>query len=212
MANAERTLPVPYLTQPTPYTCQSTVLKMMAMYLEQNVVFQSTTGGSRRIVDIYKDINEGTKRPVQEKNAHANMKWWLEQHFPSLKFQYIRTTREDKAIEGIVGFIDRGYPVLVSVSHARVKGHIILVTGYANYSPGVSDPNFELVVHDPYGEFDPVLFSKEYGEGRWNRGESRLSGDEVGPGRFNRLPLEGISRRRAGDAQSGTFVLLSVAP
>jgi Peptidase_C39 like family len=131
MGNTERTLPVPYLTQPTPYTCQSTVLKMMAMYLEQNVVFQSTSGGYRRIVDIYEDINTGTKRPVQHENAHANMKWWLEQHFPSLKFEYIRTTREDKAIEAIVGCIDRGYPVLVSVSHARVKGHIILVTGYA---------------------------------------------------------------------------------
>ena len=35
-------LPVPYFTQPTGITCQSTCLKMIATYLEQSVVRQST--------------------------------------------------------------------------------------------------------------------------------------------------------------------------
>jgi len=209
MANVDRTLTVPYFTQPTPITCQSTVLKMMATYLEQEVVFQSTAAGSRQIVDIWKDINQDPKRPSKVRNAHANMKWWLEQHFPTLKFEYIQTSREDRAIEAIVRFVDAGFPVLVSVSHARVKGHIILVTGYSNYSPGVSSPDFELIVHDPYGRFEPVLLSKEFGRKRWDSGQTLQTGDEIGPGRFNRVPLQAVSRQRLGDGQAGTYFLLS---
>jgi hypothetical protein len=71
-------LPVPYFTQPTGITCQSTCLKMIATYLEQSVVRQSTGGGAREIQEIWKDINESQQRPVKMRNAHANMKWWLE--------------------------------------------------------------------------------------------------------------------------------------
>ena len=38
MAGLSKNLSVPYFTQPTPITCQSTVLKMMSSYLEQHVV------------------------------------------------------------------------------------------------------------------------------------------------------------------------------
>jgi len=76
----------------------------------------------------------GPQETVEERNAHANMKWWLENYFPSLTFQYIQTKDETQAIENIVRFINWGFPVLVAVSHINVEGHIILVTGYENYS------------------------------------------------------------------------------
>jgi hypothetical protein len=211
MPGLNKTLPVPYFTQPTSNTCQSTVLKMMAAYIEQNVVLQSTGAAARTIPDIWKDINEDPKRPVKVRNAHANMKWWLEHHFPSVRFAYIQTNQEDRAVESIVRFIDGGFPVLVSVSHERVKGHIILVTGYANYTPVMSSEDFELIVHDPYGRFDPSLLSTVFGSNRWTGGASLMSGGQTGPGRSNRLPLPAASRRRVGDSQAGTYFLLSAS-
>jgi peptidase C39-like protein len=211
MAGVSKTLPVPYFTQPTGVTCQSTVLKMMAAYIEQNVLFQSTGAAARNIQDIWKDVNQDPKRPVKFKNAHANMKWWLEQHFPSLTFEYTQTTHEDRALESIVRAIDLGFPVLVSVSHERVEGHIILVIGYRNYTPRFSSEDFALVVHDPYGRFDPALLSTMFGAKRYVGGASLMTGSELGPGRSNHVPLPAASRRRAGDAQSGTYYLLSAS-
>jgi len=184
---------------------------MFASYLEQAVIFQSTGAGARSIADIWKDINQDPKRPVKEKNAHANMKWWLERQFPMLKFAYIETRHEDRAVEAIVRFIDSGFPVLVSVSHERVKGHIILVTGYANYTPNMSSADFSLIVHDPYGRFDPWLLSTAFGAERMTGGASLMTGGEAGPGRANAVPLTAASRRRAGDKKSGTYYLLSAS-
>jgi len=211
MPGLSSTLPVPYYAQPTDTTCQSTVLKMMAAYLERNVVLQSTGAADRAIGDIWTDINKDPKRPSKLQNAHANMKWWLEQHFPSLRFEYIQTHRENDALEAIVRFIDRGFPVLVSVSHSRVKGHIILVTGYAGYTPGQSSEDFELIVNDPYGRFDPSLLSNVFGSKRWTGGASLMGGGQTGPGQGNRLPIPAASRRRLGDAQAGTYYLLSAS-
>lgn len=87
-------------------------------------LMQSTGAGDRNILDTWKDINQDPKRPVKVQNAHANMKWWLERHFPSLRFQYIQENHEDRALESIVRSIDGGFPVLVAISHARVHGHI----------------------------------------------------------------------------------------
>jgi Papain-like cysteine protease AvrRpt2 len=67
-----RVLHVPYFAQPTGITCQSTCLKMMASYLEQAVIFQSTGTGPREILAIWKDINESKDRPVKASNAYAN--------------------------------------------------------------------------------------------------------------------------------------------
>lgn len=205
-----RTLQVPYFTQPTSITCQSTVLKMFATYLEQQVVHQSTGAAARQIHDIWKDINEGPGRPSKMRNAHTNMKWWLEQHFPRLRFEYIQAAQEDEAIRAIVRFIDCGFPVLMSVSHARVAGHIILVTGYENYRPGMSSADFALIVHDPYGRFDPLLLSELFGKQRWTGGMTLKTGDEVAPGKGVRVPIDAVSRRRAGDARAGSYYLLSV--
>jgi len=209
MSGRSKVLPVPYFVQPTAVTCQSTVLKMMASYLEQTVLLAKTGAADRDVPTIWKDINQDPKRPEMAQNAHANMKWWLESHFPSLKFKYKQTNREDQAVDSIVQFIDSGFPVLVSVSHARVPGHIILVIGYENYLPMMSSTDFRLVVHDPYGRFDPSLLSNLYGQKRWEGGASLLSGGEAGPGQGNRLFVSGASRQRAGDSVRGTYYLLA---
>jgi peptidase C39-like protein len=204
-----RILSVPYFVQPTGDTCQSTCLKMMAAYLEQAVLFQSTGGGTRAIGDIWRDINTGSQRPVQARNAHCNMMWWLQRCFPLLHFEYHTLTNETRVTERIVGFIDAGIPVIVSVSHARVKGHIVLVVGYENYTPALSSPHFRLVVHDPYGRFDPSLYSDAFGRHRWRGGLSLRAGGETGPGQSCRVLLSAVGRRRIGDRRAGTYYLLS---
>ncbi|HUE87443.1 MAG TPA: hypothetical protein VMO26_15315, partial [Vicinamibacterales bacterium] len=170
-----------------------------------------TGAADQDVQDIWKDINENPSRPSQIKNAHTNLKWWLERHFPSLRFEYVQTDSAARAVESLVRFIDGGFPVLMSVSHSRVAGHIVLVTGYVNYVPDMSSADFELSVHDPYGRFDPGLLSRLYGVSRWTGGSSLVGGGEDGPGRANRLPLGGVSRRREGDSRAGTYYLLSVS-
>ena len=204
-----RVLDVPYLGQPTSNTCQSTCLSMMAKYLEQDVVLQSTGAGDREILAIWKDVNEGAGRPAKVRNAHVNMKWWLEQHFPMLHFDYITLHDPGAAAERIIRFIDGGFPVMVAISHARVVGHIILVVGYENYVSNQSTLDFRLVAHDPYGKFDPSLLSKTFGKHRFDYGVSLSSGGQIGPGRAVRLPLSAASRQRAGDPGKGTFYLIS---
>ena len=78
-----KTLSVPYFVQPTNVTCQSTVLKMFACYLERSVLLQSTGAGEKTILEIWKEINKDPKRPSKVLNAHVNMKWWLERYFSS---------------------------------------------------------------------------------------------------------------------------------
>jgi hypothetical protein len=204
-----RTLNVPYFAQPTGVTCQSTCLRMMAQYLEQQVLLQSTGAGDRDIQAIWKDVNQSSDRPVKLQNAHANLKWWLEQHFPSLHFDYLTIHDEPTATDRIIRFIDRGWPVLVSVSHARVPGHIILVVGYENYVANQSSADFKLVVHDPYGRFDPTLLSNLYGNRRFQGGMSLMSGGTSAPGRGVKLPVTSVSRQASDDKQRGTFYLLS---
>lgn len=204
-----RTLPVPYFAQPTSNTCQSTCLKMFATYLEQRMVPGSMGEGSRSILDIWKEVNESANRPSKVRNAHVNLKWWLEQHFPRRRFEYLSFIDEALALENVIRFIDGGQPVLMAVSHARVPGHIVLVVGYENYLPYQSSPDFALLVHDPYGSFDPALLSNLYGKKRWQGGMSLAGGGEIAPGRNCRLPITSLSRQRAGDVARGTYYLLS---
>lgn len=204
-----RVLSVPYYAQPTGITCQSTCLKMFASYIEREVLYQSTGAGDRDIQQIWKDVNEGNQRPVQFRNAHANLKWWLEKYFRPLRFEYSTLTDATLAVERMIGYIDGSMPVLVSVSHANVEGHIILVVGYEGYLPNQSTPDFSLIVHDPYGAFDPSLRSKLFGKSRFQGGSSLMGGGQTGPGMNCRLPLDAVSRQRSGDAQRGTFYLLS---
>jgi hypothetical protein len=212
MAGHAKLLKVPYFTQPTDNTCQSTTLKMFATYLEREILKNEAGAVDLKPVDIYKTINTDPKRPNKKfTNAHANIKWWLEQRFPTLFFEYITTAVEQDAIDDIVGFIDSGFPVLVAVSHANVAGHIVLVIGYEGYIPNASSLDFKLVVHDPYGAFDPSLLSKAYGKQRYDRGMCLQSGGEIGPGTAVRLDPLAASRQRKGDKYKGTFYLISAS-
>lgn len=212
MATRSRLLKVPYFTQPTSNTCQSTVLKMFATYLEREILKQDAGAVNLEPVDIYKTINTSPQRPNKMfQNAHANIKWWLQQRFPTLTIQYSSTPVIFEAIERIVSFIDSGFPVLVAVSHAKVQGHIVLVIGYEGYMDNASSQSFKLVVHDPYGAFDPSLLSDEYGKQRYDRGMCLQAGGEMGAGTAVRLDPTAASRQRKGDKQKGTFYLMSAS-
>ncbi len=202
-------LPVPYFIQPTAVTCQSTCLKMMSVYLEREIVLQSTGAEAISIAQIWSEVNSGPGRPSAVLNAHANFKWWLERRFSGLRFEYTTWSNEADAAKAITQSIDLRMPVLASVSHERVAGHIVLVVGYEGYQPRMSSIGFQLVVHDPYGRFDPLLDSQLYGGRRMTGALSLTSGGELGPGQQVRVPISALGRRRSGDASAGTFFLLA---
>lgn len=205
---SSRVLSVPYLAQPTDTTCQATVLKMMAMYLERVSPPSSPNAASLDIVAIKQEINSAQGRPSSKENAHENFKWWLQRRFPKLKFE-LSWVYEEVAIRKLVDYIDNGSPVLMAVSHARVPGHIMLAIGYENYIAGVSSEDFHVIMHDPYGAFHPALLSKNYGKDRFVGGMSLASGGEIGPGQSCRLPITAASRQRKGDSALGLFTLLA---
>ena len=137
----------------------------------------------------------------------STFKWWLEQRFPSLGFDYFRSGEAD-ATERIAQSIDNRILVMVSVSHERVAGHIILVIGYENRWLSMSSDDFRLVAHDPYGRFDLSLASLLYGKRR-DRGAASLAiGGESGPGASVRLPISAVGRRREYAGSVGQYILL----
>jgi hypothetical protein len=211
VSGRSRRLPVPYFAQPNETDCQSTCLKMFALYLEQQgLPSAKEAAATLDIPAIKKEINGSPNRPDKEyKNSHENMRWWLGEHFPALAFVRESTTDPVEALEKIIAFIDSEMPVIVSVSHKGVKGHIVMVVGFQNYTPYQSSADFSLEVHDPYGQFDPELLSKLNGKKRREGGMSLMRGGEKAPGMNCRLPLTSISRRRAGDKALGAYYLLS---
>lgn len=212
MATRSKLLKVPYFTQPTENTCQSTVLKMFATYIEREILKADAGAIALKPVDIYAEINTSPDRPQKTfQNAHANIKWWLAKRFPTLTIHYSSTSLDFEAIDSIVHFIDSGFPVLVAVSHAKVAGHIVLVIGYEGYMDNATSMIFKLVVHDPYGAFDPSLLSDSYGKQRYDRGMCMQAGGEIGPGTGVRLDPLAASRQRKNDANKGTFYLMSAS-
>jgi hypothetical protein len=210
MAGTSKVLDVPYLVQPDPTWCQSTVLKMMAMFIENSAIFASTGGAETPINSIWEEINQSPGRPEKARNAHKNMVWWLEKRYdPPLKFSYLTSHFIDPAIDNVVRFIDGGFPVIASVSHQAVKGHIILIVGYDGYEAMACSAGLHFVVHDPYGRFDPTLSHRMFGQRRWEGGVSLAGGAEKGPGQFNRVPVASIGRHREGDAAYGNFYFIS---
>ncbi len=200
-------LDVPYLIQPTPITCQSTCLKMFAMYLEKK--FSISVGAKqKKITNIWKEINEGTKRPSKLRNSYENMEWWLEQHFCPQQFEIYQTTDVDSAISRVRSKIDAGFPVMVSTNHDRTSGHIILVVGYQPTADAASC-GIEFICHDPYGKFDPQLSSKVYGGRRFEGATCNIDGSECGPGKFVIYDYDGIRRVREDRHSTGKFYLIS---
>jgi len=182
---------------------------MMAMYIENAVMFESR-GADVPIRSIWKEINEAPGRPEKARNAHKNMVWWLEKRYdPPLKWSYLTTHFIDPAIDKVIRFIDGGFPVIASVSHQAVKGHIILIIGYDGYEAMACSGDLRFVIHDPYGRFDPTLSHRMFGRRRWDGGVSLVGGAEKGPGESNWVPVTSIGRRREGDAAYGNFYFIS---
>jgi hypothetical protein len=207
MPNA-RILDVPYLTQPSPITCQSTCLKMFAKYLEQKMQM-SSLGAERSVYEIWKEINEDPNRPSKVRNSYENFSWWLQKYFGPRRFEVKSSKSVDEAIQLVIRYIDHGYPVMVSTNHSRTDGHIILVVGYENFEPSTSSAGVKFVCHDPYGKFNPGLGSKLFGKHRFDTGMSLASGGEIGPGKGLRYDYDAIRRVRRDKHSSGTYFLVS---
>ena len=197
-------LSVPYLCQPTSITCQSTCLKMYALYLSN----MSSTIQKIEIVDIWKDINESSGRPSHDRNSYQNMVWWLKNKFENNKFTIKTIRNTDEAMSFVVNSIDSGFPVMVSTNHGRTDGHIILVVGYTGLELNMC-ANVRFICHDPYGKFNPQLLSNKYGKKRYEGGSSLVNGGEVGPGKSVEYDYNGIRRIRSDKHSSGTYFCIS---
>ncbi len=123
MAGRSKVLPVPYFIQPDHTTCQSTVLKMFAAYLQSGDPAAQRTSKAE-ILSIKKTINEDPKRPQKTMmNAHENFRWWLKERFPDYEFERASFALQWEAIDWIVQHIDCGFPVITGVNHERVARH-----------------------------------------------------------------------------------------
>jgi hypothetical protein len=202
----EKILDVPYVTQPTSTTCQSTCLKMYGLYLTGRL--RSSIVEAMDISQIWKEINEGSDRPSKNRNSYVNMAWWLEKYFPPYKFPIFNTRDTDQAMRHIVEKIDSGFPVIVSTNHSGTSGHIILVCGYRG-AEKYQSTNIKFVCHDPYGKFNPQLGSKLFGSRRYQGGSSLMSGGESGPGKKVVYDYSGIRRIRADKHSNGTYFLIA---
>ncbi len=198
-------LPVPYYGQVSSVQCQSTVLRMYAQYLDRKRG-QSGAGG-KQVQDIFNDINtpqgKPDRRPSPVKNAHSNMMWWLEQNYSPLIFHKLESRDSSIAWNTITNSIDRGYPLIASVSHSRVAGHINIIVGYMR-APAINmsfnHASSEVIIHDPYGAFHQSLNSDLHGKKRFDVGMSLLGGGEIGPGRNLVIQLGNVSRQATNDS------------
>ena len=209
----QKILDVPYFTQPTGVTCQSTCLKMFAAYLARRR-WMTSAADSMSIDAIWKEINTGTERPDQAQNSYRNMAWWLTKNFAPPEFGVWSTKVVEEAVAHIIRAIDANYPVMVSTNHARTDGHIILVVGYEGNAPNQCDPKLlselKFICHDPYGQFNPQLGSKHWGKkGRFDGGMSLVSGGELAPGKAVKYDYEGIRRIRDDRHSAGTYFMVS---
>jgi hypothetical protein len=203
-------LKVPYYIQPTPDTCQGTVLKMFAAFLDQKLS-RSTPAAGLTPEQIKNTVNTHSDRPTKVDNAHDNFRWWLATNYSPLRPVRRNTGSVHEAIDWMVDRIDDGFPVVCSVTHANNKsGHIILVIGYENFRRMMSSIDFQLVAHDPYGAYHPGLQSTLYGKNRRVGGMCMEIGGEWGPGAAVRLPIHATSREHPSAHSFGQWLLSSM--
>ncbi|WP_299273629.1 C39 family peptidase [uncultured Psychroserpens sp.] len=216
-----KVLQVPYYTQPNADTCQSTCLKMLAHFL-------NVPGKDDPITQIYDIVNFHNDRPDQkvckdEKgniegcNRWNNIIWWWNTRSgyyadkpkePKLKMKWRILDDQAKTIEHIVSSIDSGVPLLVSVSNSNTTGHFVLVVGYQNYLKNQSSPDFNIVCHDPYGEFFPELQSRLFGKKRYEKGFTKADGSEHAVGAGVEIGIDSLAKFKANDGEyKDQFVL-----
>lgn len=177
LQSAKKILKVKYLFQPSSNNCQGTSLKMFATFVGLKASGKNLTEQA-----IKTAINTGEKRPVTRKkllddkvkwndklatkNNHENMRWWLENNSYWVDDKKKRFfTKTSQAVAYVKNRIDNNLPVIVSVNHKRVSGHVILAIGYINYNAN-QPANTKFVCHDPYGDFNPQLTPKKNPRGR----------------------------------------------
>lgn len=204
IVNAQTTkiLNVPYKTQPNNYSCQSTCLKMMAMYNDMSGT------NDKSIESIYKEINEGEARPVKQKNAWDNIVWWLNSNNNTPSFSLLKTKNEADAIEHIVRCLNNNSPVIISTNNFKTRGHLVLIVGYKNYIPNQSTQDFRFICHDPYGKFFPDLHSDLYGSKRYDFGMSLPDGSEDGVGKGVEITPATLRRFRDDKHHTDYFVII----
>ena len=225
--SSQKILNVPYYAQVSSVHCQSTVMKMYAQYLDR-YKFPGRSAGNVEVQSIWNDINlpgNPDKRADKvRRNAHGNIKQWLEDRYNPLVLKWTYTSDPELGLGLIVQSIDMGYPVIAGVSHERVEGHIVLIVGYiaddlttrmSNKSDMQSFDDYSshrLVVHDPYGAFHPSLKSELYGKNRFVGGKSLSSGGESAPGKSVELGLYDVSRQRDAKPHTGHGSFNLMAP
>jgi hypothetical protein len=202
IAQTTKVLDVPYKTQPTNNSCQSTCLKMAAMYHNMSGI------NDKSISSIYKEINEGEARPVKQKNAWDNIVWWLNLYNDTPSFSLLKTKNEAEAIEYIVKCINNNSPVIISTNNFKTKGHLVLIVGYKNYIPNQSNPDSRFICHDPYGQFFPELHSDLYGPKRYEFGMSLPDGSEDGVGKGVEITPTTLKRFRDDKHHTDYFVMI----
>jgi hypothetical protein len=206
-------LSVPYFIQPDSTSCQATVLKMMAAYLDQKRGWPVV---NRVISEIkHSIINNDPGRPViAQQNAWVNFQWWLQREFGNIQILMDTTNDDVQATAIIRRSISIRFPVLVSTNQNMLSsGHIILVVVVMRNEngrlvepiPGNVGQEFIFICHDPYGRFGLQynMSDSRWGQNRYDipGGYSSTDG-ERGPGMFVPYTLEGIRRN------SGTFLLI----
>lgn len=205
-------LNVPFFVQPTPETCQSTCLKMMAAYLD---VRSNRPQVFRSVDQIWQAINTGTQRPEQVRNSYENMRWWLAREFPNFHFRVDGTQNERTAITTVIRSLESGFPLMISTNHMRTSGHIILIIGYrvdirslmSGMPASANANNTKFICNDPYGKFNPSLQSHQWGTNRWESGMC-IPGGHIGPGKSVEYDISGIRRIRSDKHSPNTFYFI----
>ena len=175
----------------------------------QDLLQISLDSAAKDIQQIWKDINTGASRPSQIQNDWVNFIWWLNKNIPQHSFSLFKTKDEIKATEFIINCINEDFPILISTNHTKTKGHIILAVGYINYVPNQSSADFNIICHDPYGAFSPILLSNLYGKKRYDTGMSNADGSEEGIGKGVGLTITSIKRNRNDLHTFGEYVMIS---
>lgn len=172
LTKEKKILDVPYFPQYNIRTCQTAVLKMFAEYLIRK---------KGAIPDASKNLSiDGIRAELEsmgEPKLHDNWVKWIKETF-GLNAEKFYSFDKNKSIDFIIRHINKGYPVIASVSHANnSNGHVILVVGYEQEKQTGWEkfPDTTFFIHDPYGRYDPK-FEGERGE---DYGHSRDSYDRV---------------------------------
>jgi len=154
----KRILRVPYFPQYNRRTCQSAAIKMFAEYL----IKEKRARPSKSVDLSVKGIRKKLKK-MGNPLSHQNWVNWFNLVF-KLRMKKLYTHHEFTAVDFLINHIDRGYPVIASVSHSNSGGHIILVYGYEQEMRNnwVEHPKTIFYIHDPMGRYDPIFKGIEY--------------------------------------------------